>query len=55
MVESAIRLQQSVGDQSVHTSGFNILHVDPGVDYCGFAEFRQGLVRSWLLMELNIL
>ena len=41
MVESIIRLQQSVGDQSVRTSGFNILHVDPGMDFCGFAEVRR--------------
>ena len=30
----------SVGDQLVRTSGFNILHVDPGMDYCGFVEVR---------------
>ena len=30
----------SVGDQSVRTSGLNILHVDPDMDYCGFAEVR---------------
>ena len=38
MVESVISLQQTVGDQSVCICGFNILHVDLGMDYRGFAE-----------------
>ena len=40
MVKSVITLQQSEGDQSVHTAGFNILHLDPGMDmdYRRFAE-----------------